>query len=67
MYETIDGKQLWEKGRTNLKSSMDVSCLEFTQMLKIVISGKDENPISTACIKKKKNRSPERKGRTSSL
>ena len=50
MYETIDGKQLWEKGRTNLKSSMDVSCLELTQMLKIVISGKDENPISTASI-----------------
>ena len=53
MYETIDGKQLYEKGRTNL-SSININCLKVTQMSKIVISGKDENPISTACIKKKK-------------
>ena len=66
MYETIDGKKkLYEKGRANLKSSININCLKVTQMLKIVVSGKDENPISTAFIKK--NCSPERKDRTSSL
>ena len=52
MYETIDGKQLYENGRTNLKSSINMNCLKVTQISKIVITGKDENHISTAFIKK---------------
>ena len=49
MYETTDGKQLW-KGRDKSEKSININCLEVTQMLKIAISGKDEKPISTAFI-----------------